>query len=72
MPASFSFWFEESAVTSRRGSLSPTRICPEKIRVKPKIECRMVDLPAPLGPIRQSDWPRPTCRLKSCRISILP
>ena len=44
----------------------------DPVTLKPKMECRIVDLPAPFGPIRQSDWPFATCRLKSCRISILP
>ena len=68
MPASASFSEGVNAVTS----LPLTIIDPEKILVKPKIECSTVDLPAPFGPIRQSDWPRPMLRLNSCKISILP
>ena len=68
MPAFASFWDGVSLVTS---SPSMTML-PEKMLVKPKIECSTVDLPAPFGPIRHSDWPLPIRRLKSCRISIFP
>ena len=45
---------------------------PAKILVNPKIECKTVDLPAPFGPIKHKDCPRPIRRLKLCKISILP
>ena len=47
----------DSLVMSRCLSPSPIRISPEKMLVKPYIECSTVDLPAPFGPIRHSDWP---------------
>ena len=68
MPAFFSFSLEESFETS----LPFTWMLPAITVAKPKIECSTVDLPAPFGPIRQSDWPLPTRSEKSCRISICP
>ena len=68
----FSFSLADMAVMSRLSSPSPTTMLPLKMLVKPKIECSTVDLPAPLGPIRHRDCFFDTCRLKLCRISILP
>ena len=63
---------EVSRVMSRRCVPSPIRTSPSNIRVNPKIECRTVDFPAPLGPIRQSDCPLATCSVKPWRICMLP
>ena len=68
MPAWLSFSFDDNLVTSRPLTL----MLPPITSAKPKIECNTVDLPAPFGPIRQSDWPLPTRSEKSCRISIGP
>ena len=68
MPECLSFSLGVSRVMS-----SPLILMePLKMLVNPKMEWRIVDLPAPLGPIRQRDWFLATWRLKSWSISILP
>jgi hypothetical protein len=47
MPASLSFWFEDSRVMSGDCCPSPIRMRPSKMLVKPKIECRTVERPVP-------------------------
>ena len=40
--------------------------------VKPKMECNTVDLPAPFGPIRHSDWPPLDTKIESVQNFHLP